>query len=457
MVREPVRSIDEAIATVPVYEAGFGDDIPDVLLYDVSTFAAGRVLARKWQRPAIELFATFASNEHYSLTQRIGALYADEIDPEHPALIDFFVKQGRLLRDHGLADVTLEEFNAAADDANLVFLPRRFQPAEETFDERFAFVGACSGDRSGDAPWKPPGDGRPLLLVSMGSFSFDHQKQSLLTWVDAFADSEWQVVVSAGPLADSDDLPAVPDNVSLHRWVPQLAVLEHADAFVSHAGMNSVMEAMYFGTPVVAVPHMPEQRLVADRLQEARSRRARAAGRGDRRAGAGRGGPHRPGRSHTRAGRCAEQGDALRRRPGARRGLRREGGRARVTSGTDRPEYEEPAGAWAATWPGHRSGAAVRPRAPCAVGSLAAGADVLRQDPGRPAADAEHAHRVGLRRERGAVGHLELPQQDAHVVLDALTAEEQFGREAHGRVPRRHTLQDLRGEGRQLRWDPTSS
>jgi MGT family glycosyltransferase len=268
MVREPVRSIDEAIATVPVYEAGFGDDIPDVLLYDVSTFAAGRVLARKWQRPAIELFATFASNEHYSLTQRIGALYADEIDPEHPALIDFFVKQGRLLRDHGLADVTLEEFNAAADDANLVFLPRRFQPAEETFDERFAFVGACLGDRSGDALWKPPGDGRPLLLVSMGSFSFDHQKQSLLTWVDAFADSEWQVVVSAGPLADSDDLPAVPDNVSLHRWVPQLAVLEHADAFVSHAGMNSVMEAMYFGTPVVAVPHMPEQRLVADRLQE---------------------------------------------------------------------------------------------------------------------------------------------------------------------------------------------
>ncbi|MGW0672217.1 macrolide family glycosyltransferase [Streptomyces sp. NPDC002746] len=268
LVHEPVRSIDEAIATVPVYEAGFGDDIPDVLLYDVSTFAAGRVLARKWQRPAIELYATFASNEDYSLTQQIGALYADEIDREHPALIDFFVKQGKLLSDHGLADVTLEEFNAAADDANLVFLPRRFQPAEETFDERFAFVGACLGDRAEDTLWKPPGDGRPLLLVSMGSFSFDYQKESLLGWVEAFADSEWQVVVSAGALADSDDLPAMPDNVQLHRWVPQLTVLEHADAFVSHGGMNSVMEAMYFGTPVVAVPHMPEQRLVADRLQD---------------------------------------------------------------------------------------------------------------------------------------------------------------------------------------------
>jgi len=268
MVQEPVRSIDEAIATVPVYEAGFGDDLPDVLLYDVSTFAAGRVLSRKWRRPAIELFATFASNEHYSLTQQIGALYEGEIDREHPALIDFFVKQGRLLSEHGLDDVTLEEFNAPADDANLVFLPRQFQPAAETFDDRFAFVGACIGDRVEEVPWHPPGDGRPLLLVSMGSFSFDHQRTVLRTCVEAFADTDWHVVVQAGTGAHGEDFPLVPDNVTLLRWVPQLTVLEHADAFVSHAGMNSVMEAMYFGTPVVAVPHMPEQRLIAARLEE---------------------------------------------------------------------------------------------------------------------------------------------------------------------------------------------
>ncbi|MFI8091342.1 macrolide family glycosyltransferase [Streptomyces sp. NPDC086080] len=266
MVREPVRSIDEAIATVPVYEAGFADDIPDVVLYDVSTFAAGRVLSRKWRRPAIELFATFASNEHYSLTQQIGDLYAGEIDREHPALVDFFVKQGRLLRDHGLEDVTLEEFNAPADDANLVFLPRPFQPAGDTFDDRFAFVGPCIGNRADETPWHPPGDGRPLLLVSMGSFSFDHQRALVRRCVEAFGDTEWQVVVSAGQWTGDDGLSIVPDNVQLHRWAPQLAVLEKADAFVSHAGMNSVMESLYFGTPVVAVPNMPEQRLIAARL-----------------------------------------------------------------------------------------------------------------------------------------------------------------------------------------------
>lgn len=265
MVREPVRSIDEAIATVPVYEAGFGDDIPDVLLYDVSTFAAGRVLARKWNRPAIELFATFASNEHYSLTREIGALYEGQIDPHHPALVDFFVKQARLLRDNGLEHVGLEEFNAAADDANIVFLPRPFQPAAGTFDDRFAFVGACIGNRAPEPDWQPPADGRPVLLVSLGSFQFEHQRNFLRTCVEVFADSDWHAVIAA---PDGDERQPVPSNVELLKWVPQLSVLRRADAFVSHAGMNSVMESMYHGTPVVAVPKMPEQRLVAQRIAD---------------------------------------------------------------------------------------------------------------------------------------------------------------------------------------------
>lgn len=267
MAHEPVRSIDEAIATVPIYRDGFGDDVPDVLLYDVSTFAAGRVLARTWKRPAIEMFATFASNEHYSLTERIGAMYAGEIDGSHPAIIDFFVKMGALLHQHGLADVTLEEFTAPADEANLVFLPRAFQPAGETFDDRFAFVGPCVGNRP-SPQWRPPAPDRPVVLVSMGTVSYDQPEAFVRTCLEAFAGTRWHAVVAVGQEVDRDALGAVPANVELMSWVPQLAVLERAEVFVSHAGMNSAMEAMYFGTPVVALPHMPEQRIVAARLAE---------------------------------------------------------------------------------------------------------------------------------------------------------------------------------------------
>ncbi|THA23711.1 glycosyltransferase [Streptomyces sp. RKND-216] len=268
MVHEPVRSIDEGIATVPVLEEGFGDDIPDVLLYDVSTFAAGRVLARKWKRPAIEMFGTLASNDTYSLTQQIGSLFADEIDPHHPALIDFFVKQGQLLKDHGLAHVTLEEFNAPADESNLVFLPRSFQPAHETFDERFAFVGPSVGSRDDEPDWEEPEPGRPVALVSRGSMQIDGQAAILRTYIEAFAGTDWHVVVAAADHVDRDELGSVPDNVRLMSWVPQLSVLRRADVFVSHGGTNSVMEAMYLGTPVVAVPYTPEQHFIAERLAE---------------------------------------------------------------------------------------------------------------------------------------------------------------------------------------------
>jgi MGT family glycosyltransferase len=268
MAHEPVRSINEAIDTVPLYEAGFAGEPPDVLLYDVSTFAAGRVLARKWKRPAIELFATFASNEHYSLTQQVGAMYADEIDPRHPALLDFFVKQGELLRMHGLDDVTLEEFMAPADEANLVFLPRSLQPAGETFDERFAFVGASIGSRGDEPDWTPPEPGTPTVLVSMGTFGLGDLRGLVRTCLDAFAGTPWHAVVAVGDRVTPEDFGSVPPNVELMSWVPQLAALDRADVFVSHAGMNSVMESMYFGTPVVAIPHMPEQRIIADRLVE---------------------------------------------------------------------------------------------------------------------------------------------------------------------------------------------
>jgi UDP:flavonoid glycosyltransferase YjiC (YdhE family) len=38
--------------------------------------------------------------------------------------------------------------------------------------------------------------------------------------------------------------------------------------FLTHAGMNSVMESLYHGVPLVAVPQIPEQRAVAARAAE---------------------------------------------------------------------------------------------------------------------------------------------------------------------------------------------
>lgn len=45
-------------------------------------------------------------------------------------------------------------------------------------------------------------------------------------------------------------------NVLLRNFVPQIELLsdERLKAFISHGGGNSIAEAMYYGTPLIAVP-----------------------------------------------------------------------------------------------------------------------------------------------------------------------------------------------------------
>jgi UDP:flavonoid glycosyltransferase YjiC (YdhE family) len=46
-------------------------------------------------------------------------------------------------------------------------------------------------------------------------------------------------------------------------------VLAHADVFVTHAGMGSAGESLWFGVPTVAIPQAVDQFTNAERLQAA--------------------------------------------------------------------------------------------------------------------------------------------------------------------------------------------
>ena len=47
-----------------------------------------------------------------------------------------------------------------------------------------------------------------------------------------------------------------------------MAVLSIADAFLTHCGMNSASEGLYFQVPLVLFPQTPEQGAVAKRTEE---------------------------------------------------------------------------------------------------------------------------------------------------------------------------------------------
>ncbi|KAJ3642472.1 hypothetical protein Zmor_025257 [Zophobas morio] len=64
---------------------------------------------------------------------------------------------------------------------------------------------------------------------------------------------------------EEDELPGRPENVKLGKWLPQQDILAHPNVklFITHGGLLSTTETVYFGVPVLAIPVYGDQKLNA--------------------------------------------------------------------------------------------------------------------------------------------------------------------------------------------------
>ncbi|GAA2628387.1 hypothetical protein GCM10010307_18210 [Streptomyces vastus] len=75
------------------------------------------------------------------------------------------------------------------------------------------------------------------------------------------------MVLQIGKHVAPAELGEIPGNVEVHDWVPQLAILKQADAFITHAGAGGSQEGLATATPMVCVPQAVDQFGNADMLQ----------------------------------------------------------------------------------------------------------------------------------------------------------------------------------------------
>jgi MGT family glycosyltransferase len=195
----------------------------------------------------------------------MSSVFAGQTSAAAEEAMNDFQDASRQLQDrYGLAPLRIKDLFTRAEELNIVNLPRQFQPDADAFDERYVFVGPSIAPRD-DASGFPLDrlTGNPMLYVSLGTVFTANPE-----FFDAFAGSNRQVVLSLGTRGDLSMLGQVSDNFLVRPYVPQLEVLEHTDVFVTHGGMNSVMEAIYHGVPMVVVPQQPEQAMTAARVVE---------------------------------------------------------------------------------------------------------------------------------------------------------------------------------------------
>lgn len=242
--------LDEAVQVLPQLRGAFAADRPDLVLYDIAGYPA-RVLAHQWGVPLVQLSPTLIAWDGYEqdMAQAYAPIYEDPAGQRYLArFAEWFDAAGMSL--------PVDEFTGRPPRC-LVLIPPALQPNIDRVDPtRYTFVGPCLDLRPHQQEWPAPD--RPLLLVSLGS-AYTNAPRFYQDCFAAFGDLDWQVVIAIGKHVDPTALGPAPANTELHRWVPQLSVLGHASAFVTHAGMGGCSEGLYQGVPMIAVPQAVDQ------------------------------------------------------------------------------------------------------------------------------------------------------------------------------------------------------
>ncbi|MEU5977481.1 macrolide family glycosyltransferase [Streptomyces sp. NPDC047315] len=250
--------LDDAIRTLPQLRAAYDADPADLYLYDIGAYAA-RALAESQGRPVVQLSPTFVAWEGYEeeIAAAVWAL---------PGADAYREKYARWLAGSGATTTDIDVFQGRPARA-LALITRALQPNAERVDpDVVTFVGPCFDTRADMDGWARPAGAEKVLLVSLGSADTRHP-EFYRQCVAAFGELPgWHVVLQIGKYTDPQELGEVPANVEVHSWVPQRAILEHADAFVTHAGMGGCGEGLLAGVPMIAVPRNSEQGMNADQL-----------------------------------------------------------------------------------------------------------------------------------------------------------------------------------------------
>ncbi len=114
-------------------------------------------------------------------------------------------------------------------------------------------------------PWERL-DGRRLIYASLGTLVNRHPALYAAILEGAARLPDTQLVLSIGHALDPDLLGPVPPGAIVVPAAPQIALLRRAALCVTHAGLNTVLEALAAGVPMVALPIAFDQPGVAARV-----------------------------------------------------------------------------------------------------------------------------------------------------------------------------------------------
>jgi MGT family glycosyltransferase len=239
-------------AMLPGVEAAIATFAPDVLVADQQAIA-GPVAARR----SGVTWATSASTPA-ELLRPLASM------PKVEAWVESLMADFRLAS--GVTDTVDLRFS---DRLVLVFTTAALVGDVTRFPGHWVFTGPALAGRPdrGEFPWEWLDPDRRKVLVSLGTLNGPGGERFFRAAMEALAGlgADLQAIVVAPP----GTIEAPPPHVLVTDHVPQLALLPHLDAVVSHGGHNTVSETLSHGLPLVVCPIRDDQPIIAQQVVDA--------------------------------------------------------------------------------------------------------------------------------------------------------------------------------------------
>lgn len=151
--------------------------------------------------------------------------------------------------------------------AQLTQTPKEFDFPGDHWPAHFHYTGPWH-----DASLRPPVDfpwekltGEPLIYASMGTLQ--NGAERIFEAIVAAAQAPGrQLVLSIGKNLDTERIGTLSANTIVVPSAPQLELLKRASLCITHAGLNTALESLTAGVPMVAIPVTNDQPGVGARI-----------------------------------------------------------------------------------------------------------------------------------------------------------------------------------------------
>lgn len=147
-----------------------------------------------------------------------------------------------------------------------------FEPIEEIEQKNIHYIGPLFWKGFENHPFDPEKlfkdfHQKPFVYVTLGGSIY--RKQSYKDLISALSKKDdWNIILTLGPNFLRSEFIPDSDHLKIYQYAPGLKICRYADIVINTASHGTVMQALFYGKPIIALPHNIDQSTIANRLEE---------------------------------------------------------------------------------------------------------------------------------------------------------------------------------------------